>query len=85
MITALKQKLGAFGWAETLHRDRPRAFTLPEQEVWKCGGGLSLPRTNKALRCCTCQGALGSSTLQPTRGDGGEGVREADGRQWMKP
>lgn len=33
IITALKQKLGAFGWSEVLRRDRPREFKLPVGEV----------------------------------------------------
>ena len=33
IVTTLKTKLGAFGWAETLRRDRPREFTLPVGEV----------------------------------------------------
>lgn len=32
IVAALKSKLGAFGWGETLRRDR-KEFRLPAQEV----------------------------------------------------
>lgn len=33
IVTSLKMRLGAFGWAETLRRDRPREFRIPAGEV----------------------------------------------------
>ncbi len=37
IVTSLKMRLGAYGWAETLRRDRPREFTIPSQEARDCG------------------------------------------------
>ena len=33
IITELKKMLGAYGWGEVLRRDRPRDFTIPNEEV----------------------------------------------------
>jgi hypothetical protein len=33
IVTTLKMKLGAHGWAETLRRDKPREFAIPVGEV----------------------------------------------------